>query len=205
VAARRISDAHLGDLCFVENRDYRDALRLPWRFDKIASIGTFEHVGVKNLSNYFRVVLDLLKPRGAFLNSGIVRSADSPRRKDSFIDQYVFPDGELPTLTQMLCAAEEAGFEIRDVESFREHYARTLRLWVTNLQEHAADLLQTASERTLRTWLLYMAGSAAAFERGDISVYQVLLCSPRHGHNMELSTRELWYANCQPESNRPAA
>lgn len=205
VAARRISEAHLGDLCFVENRDYRDASCLPWRFDKIASIGMFEHVGVKNLSNYFRVALELLNPGGAFLNSGIVRSADSSPRKDSFIGQYVFPDGELPTLTQMLCPAEEAGFEIRDVESLREHYACTLRLWVTNLQGHAADLLQTVSERTLRTWLLYMAGSAAAFERGDISVYQVLLRRPSHEHKIKLCTRELWYPNSQHKSDRVAA
>jgi cyclopropane-fatty-acyl-phospholipid synthase len=205
VAARKISNAHLGDLCFVENRDYRDALSLPWRFDKIASIGMFEHVGVKNLPNYFRVALDLLKPGGRFLTSGIVRSTASPRRGDSFIDQYVFPDGELPTLTELLRAAEESGFEIRDVESLREHYARTLRLWVTNLREHTACLLQTVSERTLRTWLLYMAGSAAAFERGDISVYQVLLRRPCAEHNIELSTREHWYVNSQPKSNRIAA
>jgi cyclopropane-fatty-acyl-phospholipid synthase len=194
VAARRISEAHLGDCCFVEYRDYRDAPALPWRFDKLASIGMFEHVGVKNLPNYFKVARDLLKPGGAFLNSGIVRTADSPRRRESFIDQQVFPDGELPTLTEALCAAEEAGFEIRDVESFREHYARTLRLWVRNLMEHAPELLETVNERTLRTWLLYMAGSAAAFERGDISVCEVLM-RRHHEPSMELHTREHWYVD----------
>lgn len=205
VAARRISNAHLGNLCFVENRDYRDATSLPWRFDKIASIGMVEHVGVKHLSNYFRIALDLLKPGGRFLNSGIVRSIASPGRTNSFIDRYVCPDGELSTLTEMLSAAEESGFEIRDVESLREHYARTLRLWVTNLGEHTTCLLQTVSERTLRTWVLYMAGSAAAFERGDISVYQVLLRRPHHDHNIDFSTRECWYTNGQPKANRRAA
>lgn len=194
-AARRIAETHLDDLCFVEYRDYRDAPGLPWRFDKLASIGMFEHVGIKKLPEYFRIALDLLEAGGAFLISGIVRSASSPSRKESFIDQYVFPDGELPTLSEELHAAEEAGFEVRDVESLREHYAQTLRLWVRNLQQHAAELRQVVSERTLRIWLLYMAGSAAAFERGDISVCQILLQKPRHGHSMEPHTRENWYAD----------
>lgn len=205
VAAQRISRAHLGDLCFVELRDYRDAPDLPWRFDKLASIGMFEHVGVKNLRNYFSVALDLLRPGGLFLNSGIVRGADSPRRKQSFIDQYVFPDGELATLTETLGAAEESGFEIRDVEVLREHYALTLRRWVRNLQEQASELVRVVSERTLRTWLLYMAGSAAAFERGDISVCQVLLRRGKQGRNAQLCTRENWYAIGRSETSHLAA
>lgn len=205
IAARRVAEARLGDLCFVEYRDYRDAPHLPLRFDKLASIGMFEHVGVNNLQNYFQVAFDLLKSGGLFLNSGIVRAADSPRRKQSFIDQYVFPDGELATLPEVLRAAEESGFEIRDVESLREHYALTLRHWVKNLQEHTAELLQIVSERTLRTWLLYMAGSAAAFERGDISVCQVLLRQRSHEHSAELCTRENWYENSQSEPSHFAA
>jgi cyclopropane-fatty-acyl-phospholipid synthase len=192
VAARRIAETHLDDLCFVEYRDYRDAPSLPWRFDKLASIGMFEHVGIKKLPGYFRIAFDLLQSGGAFLISGIVRAADSPHRKQSFIDQYVFPDGELPTLTEELRAAEEAGFEVRDVESLREHYAQTLRLWVRNLQQHATELRHIVPERTLRIWLLYMAGSAAAFERGEISVCQILLRKP--GHTAKLHTREDWYA-----------
>lgn len=205
VAARRISEARLGDRCFVEYRDYRDAPDLPWRFEKLASIGMFEHVGVKNLEKYFRVAFDLLEPGGLFLNSGIVRAADSPRRKQSFIDRYVFPDGELATLAEAICAAEEAGFEIRDVESLREHYALTLRRWVRNLQACASEVLQTVSERTVRTWLLYMAGSAAAFERGDISACQVLLRRRNAAHNAELCTRENWYVSSQSEANGFAA
>jgi cyclopropane-fatty-acyl-phospholipid synthase len=205
VAARRISQAQLGDRCFIEYRDYRDAPNLPWRFDKLASIGMFEHVGVSNLQNYFHVALDLLKPGGLFLNSGIIRSADSPRRKQSFIDHYVFPDGELPTLTEALRAAEDVGFEIRDVESLREHYALTLRRWVENLQQHSSELLQTVSERTLRTWLLYMAGSAAAFERGDISVCQILLRRPNAQHNVALRNRENWYRNSHSATDSVAA
>lgn len=205
VAARRISEAHLGQRCFVEYRDYRDAPDLPWRFEKLASIGMFEHVGVENLENYFRVAFDLLNPGGLFLNSGIVRASDSPRRKQSFIDQYVFPDGELPTLAEAIRAAEEAGFEVRDVESLREHYALTLRRWVWNLQGRASELLQSVSERTLRIWLLYMAGSAAAFERGDISACQILLRRRNTEHNAELCTRETWYVNGQSEAHGFAA
>jgi cyclopropane-fatty-acyl-phospholipid synthase len=205
VAARRISESHVGDHCFVEYRDYRDAQDLPWRFDKLASIGMFEHVGVSNLPVYFRSAFDLLKPGGLFLNSGIVRAADSPRRKQSFIDEYVFPDGELGTLNETLRAAEEAGFEVRDVETLREHYALTLRRWVENLQRHSSELLETVPERTLRTWLLYMAGSAAAFERADISVCQILLRRRDHRQSAEICTRESWYANSRADSQRPAA
>jgi cyclopropane-fatty-acyl-phospholipid synthase len=205
VAARRITAAHLDEVCRVDNRDYRDAVDPAGRFEKLASIGMFEHVGVRNLTRYFRVALALLAPGGFFLNSGIVRAADSPRRKQSFIDQCVFPDGELPTLAEALRAAETAGFEIRDVESLREHYARTLRLWVRNLEQHASALLQTVSERTLRTWLLYMAGSAAAFERGDISVYQILLHRRHSRHSVELRTREPWYAHGRLAPHRSAA
>jgi cyclopropane-fatty-acyl-phospholipid synthase len=117
----------------------------------------------------------------------------------------VFPDGELPTLAQAVQAAEEAGFEVRDVESLREHYAVTLRRWVGNLQQSSTELLKTVSERTFRTWLLYMAGSAAAFERGDISVYQLLLRRPDREHNAQLFTRASWYANNPSESSDLAA
>ncbi len=205
VAARRISESQVGDRCFVEYRDYRDAQDLPWTFDKLASIGMFEHVGVSNLPGYFRCAFDLLKPGGLFLNSGIVRAADSPRRKQSFIDEYVFPDGELGTLAETLRAAEDAGFEVRDVETLREHYALTLRCWVENLQRHTSELLETVDERTLRTWLLYMAGSAAAFERADISVCQVLLRRRDHRRNARICTRESWYANRRSQSQQPAA
>jgi cyclopropane-fatty-acyl-phospholipid synthase len=91
------------------------------------------------------------------------------------------------------------GFEIRGVESLREHYVLTLRRWVKHFQEHTSELLQTVSERTLRTWLLYMAGSAAAFERGDISLCQVLLRRRSHEHNTELCSRENWYVNSQSQ------
>jgi len=114
-------------------------------------------------------------------------------RRSSFIDKYVFPDGELVTISDALRAAEAAGFEVRDVENLREHYELTLRAWVEALKKNAETLLKQVSEVTYRTWLLYMAGSAAAFRRGDIAVYQTLLSRPDGGESRLPLTREGWY------------
>ena len=133
------------------------------------------------------------------------KMSPSPRRKQSFIDRYVLPDGELATLAEAFSPAEEAGFEVRDLESLREHYALLLRRWVSNLQEYASELVAIVSERTLRTWLLYMAGSAAAFERGDISVCQLLLRRRCNGRNVELCNREHWYSSSRSVASRLAA
>lgn len=140
-------------------------------------------------------------------NASVRKQHDSPRRKQSFIDQYVFPDGELAAMSEVLCAAEAARFEIRDIETLREHYALTLRRWVRNLQDHASEVLYTTSvsERTVRTWLLYMAGSVAAFERGDISVCQILLRSRDHARSAKICTRAKWYADGPSTADRLAA
>lgn len=194
IAATRISHAHLENKCMVELRDYRKMPDMPTRFDKIASVGMFEHVGLKNLRAYFTAALGMLDTDGVFLNHGIARSATSPPTKDSFIDRYVFPDGELVPLGQVLELAEAVGFEIRDVENLRSHYDRTLRLWVENLQKNARTVLDYVSERTYRIWLLYMAGSADAFHLGNIELYQVLL-GRRPGKSFQnLMTREKWYS-----------
>jgi len=202
IAAERIAHADLGDKCKVELRDYRQMPELPERFDKIASVGMFEHVGLKNLRDYFTIALKMLRPDGVFLNHGIARSATSPPSKDSFINRYVFPDGELVPLGQVLETAESVGFEVRDVDSLRSHYDRTLRMWVGNLQQNARTVLNYASERTYRIWLLYMAGSADAFRRGDIELYQVLL-GPRPAHDRgTLTTRENWYQSWSTASSK---
>jgi cyclopropane-fatty-acyl-phospholipid synthase len=204
VAATRISHAQLQDKCTVEMRDYRKMPDLPTRFDKIASVGMFEHVGLKNLRDYFTIALGLLHPEGVFLNHGIARSAKSAPSKDSFIDKYVFPDGELVTLAQVLELAESVGFEVRDVDNLRSHYDRTLRIWVDNLQKNARTVLNYVSERTYRIWLLYMAGSADAFRRGNIELYQVLL-GPRPGKPSEmLATRENWYRSWSTAASKAA-
>jgi len=191
---RRIEEAGLATRCNVELRDYRDCAQLSGSFDKIASVGMFEHVGLKNLPEYFHAVHRLLRPGGTFLNHGIARSAISPVRDNSFIDRYVFPDGRLVTLSEATSVAEASGFEVRDVENLREHYELTLRKWVEGLRKHERELLNYVSETTYRIWLLYMAGSAAAFRRGDIAVYQVLLSRPEQGKCWLPLVREDWYA-----------
>lgn len=193
-ARRRIEISGLGNRCDVALCDYRQLNRQPHTFDKIASVGMFEHVGLGNLREYFRTVRGWLKPGGVFLNHGIARAYDSPPREDSFIDRYVFPDGQLVTLSQAMQAAEAEGLEIRDVENLREHYELTLRRWVAALQENATTLLRYVSEETYRIWLLYLAGSAAAFHRGSIAVYQVLLSRADKGISDLPLTREDWYA-----------
>jgi len=195
----RIEGAGLGPRCTVALRDYRDCEQLSGSFDKIASVGMFEHVGLKNLPNYFHAVHRLLRPGGTFLNHGIARSPLSPVRENSFIDQYVFPDGRLVTLSQAMSAAEAAGFEVRDVENLREHYELTLRRWVEGLRQNEEELRSYVPETTYRIWLLYMAGSAAAFRRGDIAVYQILFSRPEQGKCRLPLIREDWYATSNRE------
>lgn len=193
VATKRIAAAGMERSCRVELRDYRTLESNEPSFDKIASVGMFEHIGLEKLPQYFKTVRDLLRPGGVFLNHGIARNPLSPVRKSSFIDRYVFPDGQLVTLTQAMEAAESQGLEIRDVENLREHYELTLRRWVDGLRQNSEGLLEHVSKTTYRIWLLYMAGSAAAFRRGDIAVYQVLLSRPERGQSRLPLTRADWY------------
>lgn len=192
-AQRRIRQAGLEHCCSAELRDYRKLEETRGSFDKIASIGMVEHVGLKNLPLYFGIAKRLLRPGGLFLNHGIARSSVSPVRKSSFIDRYVFPDGRLVTLPEVLSATESQGLEVRDVENLREHYDLTLRHWVEGLRRNEAMLLQRVPRTTYRIWLLYTAGSAAAFRRGDIAVYQVLCSRPDKGKSYLPLTRHGWY------------
>jgi cyclopropane-fatty-acyl-phospholipid synthase len=114
-----------------------------------------------------------------FLNHGIANTATAPaQRGPSFSDVYVFPDGELVPVSTTLTAAEEAGFEVRDVESLREHYAMTLRHWVRRLEANHEQALQYVDEPTYRVWRLFMSGSAHGFSAGRLNVYQSLLVRP---------------------------
>ena len=134
LARERIAAAGLGDRVEVRVLDYREIDERP--FDKIASVGMYEHVGRAQLDTYVDAVHRLLRPGGLFLNHGITRLRDVPPRGRTFISRYVFPDGELHPVNDIIGAMEARGLEIRDVESLREHYALTLRRWVANL---AAD------------------------------------------------------------------
>lgn len=172
---RLIADRGLGGRVRVALRDYRD---LPGEgvYDKIASVGMFEHVGLKNLPRYFELVHRLLKPGGLFLNHGITHDQDGWRRTAGarFINRYVFPDGELDRVSNVQQAMERSGFEILDVESLRPHYALTLRHWVRRLEANREAALRHVPEPTYRVWRLYMAACALRFEAGGLGVYQIL-------------------------------
>lgn len=157
----------------VNEADFRD---VSGRFDKIASVGMFEHVGRHRLRSYLRTVYELLAPGGLFLNHGIVRPAFVSDGPDTlFLQRRVFPGGELVHLADIVRAAEVVGFEVLDVEDLRPHYALTCRAWVRRLQQNADACLRTTEPGTYRTWLLYLAGAAHGFESGMTSVCQVLL------------------------------
>jgi cyclopropane-fatty-acyl-phospholipid synthase len=175
LARERIARAGLQDRVSVELLDYRD---LPGEsvYDKIASVGMFEHVGLKNLPTYFSVMNRMLKPHGLFLNHGITHDAEGWNKSMSteFINRYVFPDGELDNISSIQRRMEEARFEIADVEALRPHYALTLRRWVQGLESNHALALQYVNESTYRVWRLYMAACALDFEGGGLGIYQIL-------------------------------
>jgi cyclopropane-fatty-acyl-phospholipid synthase len=192
MARQRIREAGLADRCRVDVCDYRD-LETAQEFDKLVSVGMFEHVGEALLPEYFRQAWLRLRPGGVFLNHGIAASATFSRKGPSFMDKYVFPDGELVPISATLRAAESAGFEVRDVESLREHYALTLRQWVRRLESKAGPAQSIVGEGTYRVWRLYMSGSAHAFTTGRLNLYQILLSKPDHGESHLPLTREEWY------------
>jgi cyclopropane-fatty-acyl-phospholipid synthase len=192
VARQRIRELGLNCRCRVEVCDYRD-LELEEQFDKISSIGMFEHVGETRLPEYFSRVGRLLRAGGVFVNTGVAASATYQRRGPSFIDRYVFPDGELVPISASLHAAELCDLEVRDVESLREHYALTLRHWVRRLEANAEEAIRLTNQRTYRTWRLYMAASAHAFSAGRVNLYHTLLVKPLHGSSGMPLTRANWY------------
>jgi cyclopropane-fatty-acyl-phospholipid synthase len=192
VARRRVREAGLYDRCRVEVSDYRD-IEHDQQYDKIVSVGMFEHVGEARFPEYFHRAWDLLRPGGVFLNHGIAQSATYHRRGPSFTDHYVFPGGDLVPINSSLRAAELTGFEVRDVESLREHYALTLHHWVRRLESHATEARRITSDTTYRIWRLYMAGSAHAFRSGRLNVYQTLLSKPSLGRSDLPLTRDDWY------------
>ena len=193
LATQTIRDRGLGDRCQVRVEDYRN-VEERGGFDKLVSIGMFEHVGESRLPQYFQRAGRLLRPGGVFLNHGIGQTMGvRQRRGPSFSDRYVFPDGELLPISTTLRVAEEQGLEVRDVESLREHYALTLREWVRRLEAHHEEAVQATDETTYRTWRLFMSGSAYQFSSNEINVYQSLLVKPEEGKSNLPLTRGDWY------------
>lgn len=194
-ARRRIAAAGVSAFATVELCDYRE-LRGE-AFDKIVSVGMFEHVGRSRFGEYFAAAYAALRPGGLFLNHAIADQQGERRRgkANGFIERFIFPDGELVSIAEALGAAERAGFEVRGVENLREHYARTLRAWVANLERNRATALAAAGEATYRLWRLYMAGSAQGFTIGRLGIYQSLLARSHPDGRVELPpTRRDLYA-----------
>jgi cyclopropane-fatty-acyl-phospholipid synthase len=194
VAQERISQAGLDDRVSVELLDYRD---LPGEavYDKVASVGMFEHVGLKNLPVYFSTAHRVLKPKGLFLNHGITHESEGWDKclSTEFINRYVFPDGQLDTISNIQRFMERAKFEIADVESLRQHYAMTLRHWVARLERQRGRALQYVNEATYRVWRLYMAACSLEFESGEIGIYQVLASKRAAGNPAIPLTRRHLY------------
>ena len=195
-ACEEVKRPGLTDKVTIEMRNYRD-LPLVDTYDKVSSIGMFEHVGLKNLASYFSTVHLVLKPGGLFLNHGITSDAPDWNSGVStqFINRHVFPDGELDTISNIQRRMEEANFEIFDVEGLRPHYAFTLRHWVSRLEAKHEEAIKLVGERTYRIWRLYMTGCAIQFEQGATGVYQILAERKNNGlPSLPLTRRDLYSA-----------
>ncbi len=198
----QIAQTNLGDRVRIKLKDYCDLET--GSFDKIVSVGMFEHVGRSHLLEYFSQVYRLLKPSGLFLNHGISRRAAVKAKENSgwqkfiernilgvgaFVQRYIFPDGELTPVSEVNTLAEAAGFEVRDMENLREHYALTLLHWVNRLEARRAEAVEAAGEVAYRTWRLYLSASAHGFESGNINVNQTLLAKMDNGRSNVPLTR----------------
>ena len=190
LARARVADAGLSQAVDVRLQDYRE---VQGRFDAISSIGMFEHVGSARMRTYFSHLHELLEPGGRVLNHAISAVGGSKLSSRSFIGRYVFPDGELIDVGNVLLNMERVGLEIRDVEALREHYERTLQHWVANLQDHWDEAVDLVGEGRARVWVLYMASSSIGFGDGGLGLHQVLAVKPdAEGHDHLPRTRRSW-------------
>jgi cyclopropane-fatty-acyl-phospholipid synthase len=196
LANERIKELGLSDKVTVEIKDYRE-IEENQQFDKIVSVGMFEHVGRIKLIEYFNKAIKLLKPGGAFLNHGIAEDIEFNKRTGpSFTQKYVFPDGDLLPISLTSKYAEGAGFEIRDIESLREHYKLTLREWVKRLEANSEQAIKATNEVTYRIWKLFMTGSSEGFESGRLNLYQSLLVKRDKGrHNLPITREDIYKKN----------
>jgi cyclopropane-fatty-acyl-phospholipid synthase len=189
-AVKRVHDAGLQDRVEIRLQDYRAIDDGPYH--AISSIGMFEHVGEAKLAEYFDRLRNLLTTGGRLLNHGIshppARNARLPRR--GFANRYVFPDGELHEVGRVVSRIQGAHFELRHVESLREHYNLTLRQWVANLERNWDEAVAEVGPNRARVWRLYMAGSAVGFTAGDIQIHQALAVREESGGASGFQLRE---------------
>jgi cyclopropane-fatty-acyl-phospholipid synthase len=191
LARRRVAEAGLDGSVEIRLQDYRDLGGET--FDAISSIGMFEHVGAKHMADYFTTLVSLLRPGGRLLNHAISSRGGSKLGRRSFVGRYVFPDGELIDVGQVVLAMERAGLEVRDVESLREHYSATLHAWVANLEQNWDRAVELAGVARARVWWLYMTASANGFDDGGVSIHQVLGVLPGAGGASGMpATRDGW-------------
>ncbi len=190
-ARKRVGEAGVGDKVEIRLQDYRQLG--DEKFDAISSIGMAEHVGAKRIDDYFAILHKALVPTGRLLNHAISSVGGSKLGRHSFVGRYVFPDGELIDVGRMVLAMERAGFEVRDVESLREHYAKTLRAWVANIEANWDAAVAASDVAHARIWRLYMAGSAVGFTDGGINIHQILGVVPTAlGGSAVPLTRATW-------------
>jgi len=194
LAKERVAQAGLSERIDIRLQDYRD---ITGNFDRITSVGMFEHVGIKNLPMYFARINALLADNGLAMNHGItttdIENGESPYGGGEFIDKYVFPAGELPHISVVLKAMQQGGLETFDVENLRRHYAKTCSIWADNFEARADEIKKITDERHYRIWRVYLAGSAYGFNQDWISLYQVICGkSNRHGDTLPQSRRYIY-------------
>jgi len=174
-ARERVKREGLEELVEIRLQDYRD---VQGTFERITSVGMFEHVGLANLPEYFSKISSLLSQGGWAMNHGITstdaESAPTPMGGSEFIDKYVFPHGELPHISLVLKTMQACGLETFDVENLRRHYARTLDLWTQRYEAQANTLRQIVDEKTYRIWRIYLAGCSHAFHVDNVAIFQVI-------------------------------
>jgi cyclopropane-fatty-acyl-phospholipid synthase len=190
-ARQRVEAAGVSDRVEIRIEDYRRVADGP--FDAISSVGMAEHVGEAKMDDYFGILHSLLRPGGRMLNHAISSVGGSRLRRRSFLYRYVFPDGELLDVGTTVLSMERAGFEVRDVENLREHYAATLRHWVANLERDWDRAVDLVGEGRARVWLLYMSGSINSFDSNGSAIHQVLGVAPEpNGASHMPATRTSW-------------
>src|SRR5579859_3603093 len=193
-AQKRIQEAGLEDRCRVDLRDYRDVNELN-TFDKIASVGMYEHVGAALLPQFFKHIWKLLRTGGVLFVHGFSSETTlQPGQAPSFASQYIVPDAEFVPLSRLLRAAEESGFEIRDVESMRDQYILSWRNWLHRLEANADEARSITSDVFYRIWRLFLSGAAHFFSIGRENAYHTLLLKPDQGESHLPLTRADWYA-----------